>query len=273
MATGDPLILGKDNEANNQVTFLTRKDSARTAGRNVFWVGGFDPDSTAIRADGFGSGKGIVAFNHDYGVGVKGVSKSGIAVMGDSNYDGALTLGIGVGGYAKSGVGVWGECENKETGFAGIFQGNVRINGTLDLGGIKAAVVPHPDGSLRRLYCVESPECWFEDFGEARLKGGKADVRIDPKFAALVRGPYHVFLTPYGDSNGLFVSRRTSKSFVVREQGAGKSALTFSYRIVARRKDVKAPRLPRVKPLPELKRPPRENPKPSGRRGSKAAKK
>src|SRR5207247_9139345 len=101
--------------------------------------------------------------NYYFGVGVKGLSESGIAVMGDAFYDGALLLGIGVAGFAQSGVGVWGECANKESGFAGLFQGNVRINGNLEIYGLKAAVVPHPDGSMRRLYCVESPESWFED--------------------------------------------------------------------------------------------------------------
>jgi len=257
MATGDPLILGKDNVANNRATFLTRKDTVRTSGRVVFWVMGSEPDANAIRADATRSGQAVLGVNPDHGVGVEGVSKSGIAVMGDSLFEGPILLGIGVGGYAKTGVGVWGECENKEKGFAGIFQGNVRINGNLELNGLKAAIVPHPDGSLRRLYCVESPESWFEDFGEARLKGGKAEVRIDPQFGALVRGAFHVFLTPYGESNGLYVSRRTSKSFVVREQGGGNSTLTFSYRIVARRKGIDAPRLAKVRPTPNVKRPPR----------------
>jgi len=256
MATGDPLILGKDNVADH-FTFLTRKDPEHRAKITVLWVMAGDPGAYAIRADGGGTGAAVLAVGFNTASGVRALAESGIAVMGDASYAGGLTLGIGVGGYAQSGVGVWGECADKNTGFAGIFSGNVRVNGDFEVNGIKAAVVPMPDGSLRRLYSVESPESWFEDFGEARLAGGKAEVKIDRGFAALVRGAYHVFLTPYGDSNGLYVSRRTSKSFVVREQGGGKSALTFSYRIVARRKDIKAPRLPRVKPTPDIKRPPR----------------
>ena len=46
------------------------------------------------------------------------------------------------------------------------------------------AAVSHPDGSHRLLYSLESPESWFEDFGEARLVDGKAEVRLDPDFAA-----------------------------------------------------------------------------------------
>jgi hypothetical protein len=134
------------------------------------------------------------------------------------------------------------------------------IVGDLDVQGAKGAAVPFPDGTLRRLYSMESPESWFEDFGEARLVNGKAEVRIDPGFAAVVQGPYHVFITPCGDSNGLYVSSRTRKSFGVREQQRGKSTLVFSYRIVAKRKDirglrfvkVKSPERPKARPAPKL---------------------
>ena len=64
------------------------------------------------------------------------------------------------------------------------------------VGGAKSAAVPHPDGSHRRLYCVESPESWFEDFGGDTLVCGEAAVALDPDFAAVVDASnYHVFLT------------------------------------------------------------------------------
>jgi len=49
----------------------------------------------------------------------------------------------------------------------------------------KSAAVLHPDGTHRRLYCVESPDSWFEDFGEAPLECGEATVTLDPDFAAV----------------------------------------------------------------------------------------
>jgi hypothetical protein len=133
-------------------------------------------------------------------------------------------------------------------GFAGVFLGPVVTWGPfVNIGGSpKSAAVPHPDGSHRLLYCVESPESWFEDFGEAKLVKGKASVKIDKDFAAVVNSAgYHVFLSAYGDSRGLYVSRRDRSGFEVREQQGGRSSLTFSYRIVARRKDVPAERLPK----------------------------
>lgn len=101
------------------------------------------------------------------------------------------------------------------------------------------------------MYSMESPESWFEDFGEKRLVKGKAEVTVDPGFAAVVRGEYHIFVSPYDPSNGLYVSRRNRKRFVVLEQKRGQSTLTFSYRIVARRKDIAGPRLQKVTPPPE----------------------
>src|SRR5262249_37783980 len=107
-------------------------------------------------------------------------------------------------------------------------------------------------GFHRLLYCMESPECWYEDFGEAKLSKGKAKVMLAADFASAVdTNQYHVFLTAYGDSNGLFVSKRTAKGFEVREQNGGSSTIRFSYRIVSHRKDVTAKRMAKVK-LPQL---------------------
>jgi hypothetical protein len=51
-----------------------------------------------------------------------------------------------------------------------------------------------------------------------------------------------VFVTPEGDCRGLYVRRKTAASFEVRELAGGKSNVAFSYRIVGRRNDIKAPR-------------------------------
>jgi hypothetical protein len=113
--------------------------------------------------------------------------------------------------------------------------------------GNKNVAAPFPDGSLRKLYCVESPECWFEDFGEAKLVKGKAQVKVPRDFAAVIKtDSYHVFLSPYGRSNGLYVSKRNRQGFTVEEQGNGKSNLKFSFRIVGKRKGVKAERFAKV---------------------------
>jgi hypothetical protein len=131
--------------------------------------------------------------------------------------------------------------------YAGWFDGPVHITGDLTVAGAKSVAIPFADGSLRRLYCMESPECWFEDFGDAKLVKGKAQVKLPRDFAAAIKtDAYHVFLSPYGGSNGIYVSKRTREGFVVEEQGGGKSSLTFSFRIVGKRKDVKAERFAKM---------------------------
>ncbi len=77
----------------------------------------------------------------------------------------------------------------------------------------------------------------MEDFGSATLTNGVATVAIDPAFAetANTGAEYHVFLTPNGDSKGLYVTAKSATSFEVRESSGGSSTLAFDYRIVAKR--------------------------------------
>jgi hypothetical protein len=166
--------------------------------------------------------------------GVAGTADQHPGVIGTSN------AGIGVYGFSTGNAGVVGESTNS---YAGYFAGNVFITGNLTLNGMKGAAVPFPDGTRRVLYCMESPELWFEDFGAGKLKRGRAVVKLDADFAKVIkRGDYHVFLTPRGDCRGLYVRRQGGLSFEVRELAAGTSSAAFSYRIVGRRKDIKGHR-------------------------------
>ena len=85
----------------------------------------------------------------------------------------------------------------------------------------------------------------MEDFGTGELERGVAVVKIDPAFAETVTADasYHVFITPNGDSEGLYVIRKTPTSFEVRESKGGTSSLSFDYRIVAKRRGYEADRL------------------------------
>ena len=75
----------------------------------------------------------------------------------------------------------------------------------------------------------------IEDFGSGTLVAGTGVVHIDPSFAQMGDGAgYEVFLTPKGDSNGLYVAQENATSFVVRESRGGRSTLAFDYRIVAK---------------------------------------
>ena len=72
------------------------------------------------------------------------------------------------------------------------------------------------------------------------MVGGVANVRIDPAFASVTDHKwYYVFITPLGDTLGLYVSTKSTSASQVRETEHGRSTLEFDYRIVAHPFDAK----------------------------------
>ena len=63
-------------------------------------------------------------------------------------------------------------------------------------------------------------------------------------------GPYHVFLSEYDGSHGLYATERTSSGFVVRTSDSGVDC-DFSYRVAAKRGDIEAARFEVVEELAE----------------------
>jgi hypothetical protein len=129
---------------------------------------------------------------------------------------------------------------NTQTTFFTDTQGDTSAIGT------KSAVVPMQDGSMAKMFSVESPEVWFEDYGADKLSGGMVTVALDEKFVQTVNlsKGYHVFLTPKGDCKGLYVTNESDTGFEVKEMGGGGSSVEFDYRIVAHRKGYEELRLP-----------------------------
>src|SRR5262249_24484943 len=111
-------------------------------------------------------------------------------VRGESTKGGVGALGVTTSTPTSPGAGIAGACTGNgfgvlgynPAGFAGYFIGNLFVTGQI-FAGVKDAIVPFPDGSKRVLHCMESPEHWFEDFGSARLKRGRATVKLDADFA------------------------------------------------------------------------------------------
>jgi hypothetical protein len=231
-----------------------RGSAPQTVG--VWGTGG----QAGVIGSGSGSGVGIQAYTQaGSGVGVRADSGSNDAVVGSSSGARGVvgttlsSSGAGVHGVATSGgtsqVAVRG---SSSAGFGLLASSTTGIAGNFTAIGAKSAAVAHPDGTHRLTYCMESPESWFEDFGRARLTGGHAEVPLDPDFAALVRtDDFHVFLTAEGETTGLYVADRSETGFQVREQRGGSAEVPFSYRVVARRRDVDTGRLPPVD-LPEI---------------------
>jgi hypothetical protein len=110
--------------------------------------------------------------------------------------------------------------------------------------GTKSAIVDTQDFGWRSLYAMQSPQNWFEDFGQATLTAGEAVVTIEPIFAQTVNlgKPYHMFLTPRGDC-GVYVAEETATSFTVRALNGATCEIGFDYRIIAPRLDYEDLRL------------------------------
>jgi hypothetical protein len=189
----------------------------------------------------------IGVFGEHLPVGLSTTPPAGIGVLGRAH----PLNSRGVIGFSRSGFGIGAVTS---TGFAGVFEGNVFVRGNATITGSKSAAVRHPDGSLRALFAVESPQSWFEDFGRAQLTDGRVTVELDSDFSELIdTSDYHVFLTPEGECGALFVGERSPRGFDVQESGETRHDVSFSYRVVARRRDLDVRRLPVIEsPEPVL---------------------
>ncbi len=124
-------------------------------------------------------------------------------------------------------------------------QCTIDLTGNLFCTGVLGAAARVAGNQKVGLYTVQSSENWVEDFGSGKLSGGVATVELEPRFGqAVTAANYHVFLTPAGDCQGLYISKRTATSFEVHELQGGKSNVEFDYRIVAHRTGFEAARLP-----------------------------
>jgi hypothetical protein len=215
--------------------------------------GGASGDATGVRGNANGAGYGVHGFN---------LGTGGCAIRGDGNSLGVYgtsnaNLGTAIKGTASTGYGVWGETNSNSVfgvyginnaiggiGIEGISyatSGNgigvvgvsaspsgygVYCSGNFVATGTKNAIVATSQGN-RKLYVQESPEVWFEDFGEGQLKGGTAHIDLDPLFLETLtineQNPLKVFIQLNDDCNGVYVQRQTS-GFAVKELRGGRVA-------------------------------------------------
>jgi hypothetical protein len=155
----------------------------------------------------------------------------------------ASGTGTGVHGYAyataDTNYGVYGQTDSPD-GYGVYYSGG--LAGT----GAKSCVVRTSRGPTL-LYCQESPECWFEDFGEGQLIGGRARIELDPLFLETVTidedNPMKVFVElDDKNCNGVAISRGAT-GFDVVERHDGESTCRFWYRVVAKRRGFDGRRL------------------------------
>ena len=112
-------------------------------------------------------------------------------------------------------------------------------------GGSVSTMVKDIDGNNRILHATETPEILFEDFGTGKLVNGVAYVELDPILSQNIyvseEHPMKVFIQLEGDCKGVYVTEKTDRGFLVKELQNGTSNVSFSWNVVANRKDTVNP--------------------------------
>jgi len=222
------------------------------------------------------SGNGVYGDAQGSGAGVSGLSSSGTGVSGQTTSNNGYPA---VFGNASGSAGDGGFFENDNDSDAALYAQNASANGgplwventsTGDIFAVDAEADGIFDGSVEakgfdtdqparggphlQAFGSESTRAMIEDIGTARLEAGEGAVRFDSAFASTIdaaRG-YQVFLTPDGDTRGLYIAAKYEGGFIVRETEHGRSSLYFDYRVVAHPYGASDARLPQL----QIKRPP-----------------
>jgi hypothetical protein len=230
----------------------TNNNSSINSGRSGVW--GHD-DST----DGGQLNVGV-AGSSNYGIGVSGSSSNLIGVQAFSATSAALNA-VAAGGDIIEPIQVIGGTANTlGLSFAAFDSnlnntirfdnvGNAFFNGQIFTAGLcnsGCSPINKSPGNRIISYTPHESIPTMEDVGIAQLVNGQAVVRLDAAFANVIdnRAIYMVFITPEGQSRGLYVAHKSATEFIVAENDGGRSTIAFDYRIVAKPFGVNAKRLP-----------------------------
>jgi hypothetical protein len=172
----------------------------------------YSTSGTALDAETYGS-RAIIATNHN-GDG-SDISGTYIGMIGRAPASGGYPLLL--------------TDQNGQDLFFVDGAGNVFYSGSLN------TFARTSGGGTVNSYAPQTAVPTVEDYGTAQLVAGAAAVRLDPTFASSIdpNAGYRVFITPSGDTRGLFVPTKTAAGFIVRETQGGHSTLSFDYRVVA----------------------------------------
>jgi len=200
-----------------------------------------------------GSGAGAGVGGYSGNIGVFGYSQFSNAVYAYGLDTAAASLYIeNVNGTATSGTGstpalmfyALGDTTNDFTSID--VSGNIVTSGTVTSGAGTATARTRNPATDVMTYSAQHTEDTVEDFGTANLVNGQATVPLAADFRQTINTAmsYMVFVTPDGDTRGLYVASKTPQGFVVKETQNGRSTLAFDYRIVAHPYGAARERLP-----------------------------
>jgi hypothetical protein len=240
-------VLGENNAAGGTGIY-GRSSATSGAGYGVKGEVDSTDDIDACGVYGYAKGGNGVFGACDFGYGVLANGITGVKAEG--TYTGVRASGVNYGIWADGGdFAVFADCSGTGPDNYGVY-----CNGNLGVfNGSKNAIVPTSKGNVKT-YSQESPEVWFEDFGEAQLAGGLAHIDLDPLFLETVtiddQHPMKVFVQLNDDCEGVYVQRQAT-SFEVMELNHGNSSAHFTYRVVAKRKGYENERLAAAGDLPK----------------------
>jgi hypothetical protein len=193
-------------------------------------------DGPALQANSTGSTyEASTGALQGIGIGVAGVygnsvfNAGGLFVSGDGSVEGAL----GAVQTGLSGNLLYAEDSYNQDFFSVDYLGNGYFTNTVDATKYNTHHATR-DGEVRA-FAAESTRETIEDTGTSRLVNGEGAVRFDSALANVIdmRQGYQVFLTPDGETRGLYIARKSEGGFIVREIEHGRSSIEFDYRLVA----------------------------------------
>lgn len=195
------------------------------------------------------SGIGVAA-EADKGVGLQAYGAVAVAAIGAAHKFPALAVfNRGRGPL----IDAWGGTSNTTEVLSLDINGNLTVAGTVSQHGSPMMIRTTSHGDEVGTFAPAQSAPTMEDFGEAQLVDGRAVVRLEPRFASTIDGNYRylVFLTPQGDTTGLYVAQKTADAFLVREHNETPhlrerrtANVIFDYRIVAQPYGPATQRLP-----------------------------
>ena len=124
-------------------------------------------------------------------------------------------------------------------GYAGYFDGKVHVQGNFTASGTKTFVQPHPSDPEKELVYValEGREIRVFFDGTATLQKGEATVSVPEDFRLVAsKENLNVILTPFGETEGLYVAKRSLDEIVVKERSKGESNISFGFLVIGTRK-------------------------------------
>ncbi|MBC7696245.1 MAG: hypothetical protein H7141_12455 [Burkholderiales bacterium] len=174
------------------------------------------------------SGQGLNTFPSLVGGSGGAFSGTTIGLYGIANNVAVSTAG----GYFTNGNGSFAYVGYTTAG--GVAQ---KINGP----GAVSTIVKNTKNESVNLYCPESPEILFQDFGAGSLVNGFAHITLDENISKNIKvngkHPLRVIIQLEGDCKGAFVSNKSQTGFDVNELQGGNSNISFTWFISANRAD------------------------------------